>query len=68
MGFTNGQLMKLEHIQIEVLKKQARFKADLQIAEFELMEFMEVKDFDMARANSAVKKIVEIKAAHYRRC
>jgi Spy/CpxP family protein refolding chaperone len=65
MGLTNAQIMKIKHIQIEVLKKQARFKADLQIAEIELMEFMEVKDFDMAKASSAVKKIVEVKAAHY---
>ena len=65
MGFTNDQIMKLKHIQIEMLKKQAQFKADLQIAEIELLEFMEVKDFDMVKANSAVKKIVEIKTAHY---
>lgn len=65
MGLTNDQIMKLKHIQIEVLKRQARFKADLQIAEIELMEFMEVKGFDMAKASSAVKKIVEVKTAHY---
>ncbi len=29
------------------------------------MEFMEVKDFDMAKASSAVKKIVGVKTAHY---
>ena len=65
MGLTNDQLIKLKHIQIEMLKKQAQFKADLQIAEIELLEFMEVKDFDIAKANSTVKKIVEIKTAHY---
>jgi Spy/CpxP family protein refolding chaperone len=29
------------------------------------MEIMEVKDFDLEKASSAVKKITEIKAAHH---
>ena len=65
MGLTNDQIMKLKHIQIEVLKRQARFKSDLQIAEIELLDFMDVKDFDMAKASSEVKKIVDLKSAHY---
>ena len=46
-------------------KKDARFKADWKIAEIELMEIMEVKDFDLEKANSAVKKMEEIKTAHH---
>jgi len=49
----------------EMQKKDARFKADLKIAEIELMEIMEVKDFDIEQAGSAVKKIAEIKTAHH---
>ncbi len=65
MGLTNDQIKKLKHIQIEGLKKKARFKADLQIAEIELMEFMEVKNFDITKASAEVKRITEIQAAHY---
>jgi len=46
-------------------KKQARFKADLKIAEIDLMEIMEVKDFDLEKAGAAVKKIADIKTAHH---
>jgi Spy/CpxP family protein refolding chaperone len=49
----------------EMQKKQARFKADLKIAEIELMEIMEVKDFDIEKAGLAAKKIGEIKTAHH---
>ena len=49
----------------EMQKKQVRFKADRKIAEIELMEIMEVKDFDLEKAGSAVKKIAEIKTAHH---
>jgi Spy/CpxP family protein refolding chaperone len=46
-------------------KKQARFKADLKIAEIELTEIMDVKDFDMEKANFAAKKIAEIQTTHH---
>jgi Spy/CpxP family protein refolding chaperone len=65
MGLTDDQIMKMKPIHSEVQKKQARFKADLKIAEIELMEIMEVKDFDLEKAISAVKKIEEIKTAHH---
>ena len=38
-------------------KKQVKFKADLQIAGMEHMEIVEVKDFDLEKANAPVKKI-----------
>jgi len=49
----------------EMQKKQARFQADLKIAEIELMDILEVKDFDLEKASAAVKKIEDIKTAHH---
>jgi len=49
----------------DMQKKQARFQADKKIAEIELMEIMEVKDFDLEKATAAVKKIAGIKTAHH---
>ena len=65
MGLTDDQIMKMKPVHREMQKKDARFKADLKIAEIELMEIMEVKNFDIEQAGSAVKKIAEIKTAHH---
>jgi Spy/CpxP family protein refolding chaperone len=65
MGLSDNQIAKMKPQHREMQKKQARFKADLKIAEIELMEIMEVKDFDLEKAGSAVKKIAEIKTAHH---
>jgi Spy/CpxP family protein refolding chaperone len=65
MGLTDDQLMKMKPLHREMQKKQARFKADLKIAEIEFMENIEVKDFDLEKASAAVKKIGEIKTAHH---
>jgi len=65
IGLTDDQIMKLKPLHREMQKKQARFKADLKIAEIELVEIMEVKDFDMGKASSAVKKIAEVTTAHH---
>ena len=65
IGLTDDQIMKIKPVHREMQKKQARFKADLKIAEIELMEIMEVKDFDLEKANSAVKRIAEIKTADH---
>jgi len=64
MGLTEDQLMKMKPLHWDMQKEQARFKADLKIAEIELMEIMDVKDFDLEKASAAVKKIEEIKTAH----
>ena len=64
MGLTDDQIMKMRPLNIEMQKKQARFKADLKIAQLELMEIMEVKDFDLDKANAAVKKIGDIRTSH----
>ena len=39
MGLTDDQLMKMKPVNIDLQKKQARFKADLKIAQIELMEY-----------------------------
>jgi Spy/CpxP family protein refolding chaperone len=65
MGLTDDQIMKIKPVHSEMQKKQVRFKADQKIAEIELMEIMEVKDFDLEKASSAVKKIADIKTAHH---
>jgi Spy/CpxP family protein refolding chaperone len=57
--------MKMKPVHSEMQKKQARFKADLKIAEIELKEIMDVKDFDLEKASTAVKKIEAIKTAHH---
>ena len=65
MGLTNDQMMKMKPLHREMQKKQIRSKADLKIAEIELKEIMEVKDFDLDKATYAVKKIEDIKTAQH---
>lgn len=65
LGLTDVQMATMKPIHREMQKKQVRFKADVKIAELELMEIMEVKDFDLEKANYAVKKIAEIKTAQH---
>ena len=65
MGLTDDQITKMRPVHSEMQKKQARFQADRKIAEIELGEIMEVKDFDLEKANAAVKKIEDIKTAHH---
>jgi Spy/CpxP family protein refolding chaperone len=65
MGLTDDQVMKMKPVHSEMQKKQARFQADKKIAEIELMEIMEVKDFDLEKASAAVKNIADIKTTHH---
>ncbi len=65
IGLTDDQMMKMKPLHREMQKKQARFKADVKIAEIELMEIMDVKDFDLEKASAAVNKIAAIKTAHH---
>ena len=65
MGLTDDQMMKMKPLHREMQKKQIRSKANLKIAEIELMEIMEVKDFDLDKATSAVKKIEDMKTAQH---
>ncbi|MDD5286868.1 MAG: hypothetical protein PHD54_13520 [Desulfuromonadaceae bacterium] len=65
MGLTDDQILKMKPVHREMQKKQVRFKADLKIAQIELMEIMEVKDFDLEKASSAVKKCAEMATTHH---
>lgn len=65
IGLTDDQIMKIKPMCSEFGKREARFKADLRIAEIELLEIMEVKDFSMDHGRSAVEKMAEIKKAHH---
>lgn len=65
MGLTDDQINKIKPVHFEMQKQQARYRADLKIAMIELMEIMEVKDFDLEKATAGVKKIEGIKTAHH---
>jgi Spy/CpxP family protein refolding chaperone len=64
IGLSDDQVKKLTPLHREMKKKQVRTKADMKIAEMELMEIMEVKDFDLDKATAAAKKIADLKSAH----
>src|SRR5450759_5161601 len=55
MGLTDDQMTKIKPLHREMQKKQIRSKADLKIAEIELMEIMEVKDFDLDKERSIIQ-------------
>ena len=65
MGLTDDQMAKMKPMHREMQKKQIRFKSDLKIAEIELMEIMDVKNFDLDKATAAVKKIEDMKTARH---
>lgn len=65
LGLTDEQITRMKPAHTVMQKQQARFKADLTIAEIELAEIMEFKDFDMEKASAAVRKIEGIKTAHH---
>jgi Spy/CpxP family protein refolding chaperone len=60
LGLTDNQIMTITPLHRDMQKKQAQFTADAKIAEIELMEIMEVKDFDLDKATAAVRKIEAI--------
>lgn len=64
LGLTDEQIKKIMPVHREMEKKNARFNADLKIAEIDLTEIMDVRDFNLEKANAAVKKIGDIKTAH----
>ncbi len=64
IGLTDEQIKKIKPIHREMMKKRAQFQADLKIAEVDMMEIMDVKDFDLDKASAQVKKIAEIRTAH----
>lgn len=65
MGLSDDQIKNIKPVHSEMQKKQAQFIADLRIAEIELMETLEVKNFDMENASNAVNQIAEITKIHH---
>ncbi len=65
IGLTDDQRSKLVQIQREMMKLNARFKAEIKIAEIELMEIMEPKDFDLDKAVNATRKISDLRATYH---
>jgi Spy/CpxP family protein refolding chaperone len=65
MGLTDDQMAKMKPMHREMQKKQIRSNADIKIAQIELMEIMEVKDFDLDKASAAIKKIDDMKTAQH---
>jgi Spy/CpxP family protein refolding chaperone len=65
LGLTEDQIDRITPIHRDMEKKAIRYKADLKIAEIDLKEIMEVKDFDLEKANAQVKKIEDIRTAQH---
>jgi len=64
LGLSEEQINKIKPIHREMEKKQARYRADLKIAKIDMMEIMEVKDFDLEKATAQIGKIEDIKTTH----
>lgn len=65
LGITEDQMNKLSPIHREMEKKEIKSKAEIKIAVIDLKGIMEVKDFDLEKANAQVKKIADLKlSAH----
>jgi len=65
IGLTEEQVNKVTPLHREMKKNQVRYKADIKLAEMDLMEIMEVKDFDLEKATAASKKIADTKSAYH---
>ncbi len=65
LGLSEEQIAKLKPIHREMKKKQIRFRADLELARIDMMEIMEVKDFNLEKATAQVKKIEDMKTQHH---
>lgn len=65
VGLTADQVVKLKDIQRGKERKEIRSEADLKLARLDLKELMEVKNFDLEKANTQVQKISDIKKAQH---
>lgn len=65
LGLSAAQVAKIKPLHSDMLKKDARFTADLKIAELELLELLEVKDYDLEKTSQSVKKISTIVTDHH---
>ena len=64
LALTEDQIMKIMPVHNQMQKKEAKFKADLKLAQVELTENA-LKKPDQVRSNSAVTNIADIKEAHH---
>jgi Spy/CpxP family protein refolding chaperone len=65
VGISEAQITRMKPLHREMQKKQVRYRADLKIAEIELMEIMEIKDFDLEKAGAADRKMADIRTAYH---
>ena len=65
IGLSEEQKKKVTPLHQEMQKKQIRFQADLKIAQLEMKQIMEPKDFDLEKAMAASKKTEDIKSAYH---
>lgn len=65
MGFDNEQMARVKPVHREMKRKQIQYKSELKLAEMDLAETLEVKDFDLNKASAAVKTIADIKARYH---
>ena len=65
IGLSEDQVNKITPIHREMEKKMIRYQADLKIAQIDLKAIMDVKDFDLEKADAQVKKIEDIRTAHH---
>ena len=63
LGLSDDQVKKLTPLHRDMQRKHARFKAEQKIAELDMMDVMDIKDFDLDKAVLATKKISEIRTA-----
>lgn len=64
LGLTSEQVVKIKAID-RAMRKKVRFGADQKIAKIELMEIMEVKGYDLEKANERVQKILNIQRSNH---
>ena len=65
LGLSDDQADRFAAIHRVMEKKHVRFSADEKLAEMDLMEIMEVKDFDLVKAGAAAQKVSDLKMAHH---
>jgi len=64
LGLKPDQVAKLKAIHRDMKKSEIRFEADKKIAHMEMMEIMEVKDFDLQKAQAAAQKVSDLQRDH----
>lgn len=63
IALSDEQLKKIKAIHRDMQKKLAHSEADLKVAKLEFSEIMEVKDFDLGKADIAIRKMADMMTA-----